>query len=283
MILINSIWKQYFTNHHEGLGTTYERFILHQHFKKIQKDFKIKNVIESPSFGMTGVSGINSMWWPFNDYNLTIVDHDNERIDLIKKIWEKISLNVSIIDNQNGYASLPFDDNLFDMGWNFAALWCVSDLKKFLNELIRVSRKVIFLCIPNSTNIFHLIRSFSGENSEVIRVDNTYPSRIHEIMENNNWKIYKQGYLDIPPWPDIAMKKEDLLRKIGLKRLAEKFSSNEDNYLCILDFFSKKNENMEKEILKYGYLENFPEIFQKFWAHHQYFLFVPEHNNKMID
>ena len=35
MTTIISNWRQYFTDYDEGLGTTYERFILHQYFDEI--------------------------------------------------------------------------------------------------------------------------------------------------------------------------------------------------------------------------------------------------------
>ena len=89
MLPINSIWKRYFTNHNEGLGTTYERFVLQQYFERIRNKFSIKRVLEAPCFGMTGISGINSMWWAIEGCSVTIADHGRERIDLIKKVCRK--------------------------------------------------------------------------------------------------------------------------------------------------------------------------------------------------
>ena len=94
-------------------------------------------------------------------------------------------------------------------------------------------------------------------------------------MQNLSWVVKEQGYMDIPPWPDIAMNKEDLFQKIGMAWIAEKLKNKDENNICILDYFSGKNINMDKEILKYGFLENSPLFFQKLWAHHQYFIFTP--------
>jgi len=147
MLLINSIWKKYFNNRNEGLGTTYERFILHRYFESIKNRYSIQSVIEVPSFGMTGISGINSMWWALKDTWITVVDHSLERIDLINDVWREFFLNADFIYNSNDYKRLPFDDNSFDMGWNFAALWFVPNLDTFLRELTWVTRKVIFICV----------------------------------------------------------------------------------------------------------------------------------------
>jgi len=276
MVPINSMWKHYFKNHHEGLGTTYERFILHNYFKNLKSNYSVQSVLEAPSFGMTGVSGINSMWWAIEDTHVTIVDHSRERIDLIENVWRELSLSADCIYNSNDYNKHPFEDNSFDMGWNFAALWFVPNLDKFLKELTRVSRKVIFICIPNRSNVFYLLRKLSDKNSNSLYEENINPVKIRKIMLKYNWQINEIGYLDIPPWPDIAMKKEDLLKKVGLKQLAKKIKTGDENHICILDYFSGKNNNMDKEILKYAFLENSPRIFQRIWAHHQYFIFTPK-------
>lgn len=277
MISINSIWKQYFKNHHEGLGTTYERFILHNYFKNIKNKYSVQSVLEVPSFGMTGVSGINSMWWALEDTHVTIVDHSQERIDLINNVWRELSLSADFIYNSNDYKRLPFEDNSFDMGWNFAALWFVPNLDEFLKELARVSTKLIFICVPNRLNVFHVLRlAFEKKSDTKLNPSNINPLKIKSIMLNLKWKVEEQGFLDIPPWPDIAMKKEDLLKKIGLKQLAKKIKTGGENHICILDYFSGKKKNMDKEILKYSFLENSPWFFQRIWAHHQYFIFTPK-------
>ena len=278
MVSINRVWQQYFENHHEGLGTTYERFILHHYFEEIKKEYSVQNVLEAPSFGMTGVSGINSMWWGYKGVHITIIDNDKERINLIKKVWQEISVEATFVYHPDGYTYLPFEDHSFDMGWNFAALWFVSNLEKFLKELTRVTKKVIFICVPNRLNLFHLLRLVFQKNSDIIHVDNINSVKIKEIMLTLKWHVEEQGYLDIPPWPDIAMKKEDLLQKIGLKWLANRLKSKEENYICILDYFTGKNPNMEKEMLKYSWLENSPWFIKRFWAHHQYLIFTPRNN-----
>jgi hypothetical protein len=57
-------WKNYFKDFHEGMGTTYERFVLHGIFEKIRNEFGVETVLEGPVLGITGISGINSMGWP---------------------------------------------------------------------------------------------------------------------------------------------------------------------------------------------------------------------------
>lgn len=279
MVSITRVWQQYFENHHEGLGTTYERFILHQYFERIKKRYSIKSVLEVPSFGMTGISGINSMWWAAKGVHVTITDNDKERINLIKKVWQELSLEANFVYHPNNYESLHFKDHSFDMGWNFAALWFVPNLKEFLKELARVSKKVIFICVPNISNLLHLLRlGFQKNSDKSPHAVNINPVKVKEIMLKLDWQVDERGYLDIPPWPDIAMNKEDLLQKIGLRCLANRLKNKKENYICILDYFSGKKKDMDKDMLKYAFLEHSPRIFQKLWAHHQYLIFTPRNN-----
>ncbi|MBI4845907.1 MAG: methyltransferase domain-containing protein [Candidatus Omnitrophica bacterium] len=272
---INITWPQYFGNYHEGVGTTYERFILHKYFEFIRKKCDVQSVLESPSFGMTGISGINSMWWAWKGVEVTITDSKHDRISLIKEVWQKLGLKLNIKYYPDITDSIfPFKDKSFDLGWNFAALWFVSDLEKFLKELARVCKKAVFICIPNKSNIFCKLRVSSSNLEEIPYPDNIDAKKIIHILGVQGWDVKERGYFDVPPWPDIAMKKEELLAKIGFKK--NKDINSEKDYICILDFFNGKKIAMEKEIMKYSFLENSPILVRKLWAHHQYFIFEPK-------
>jgi hypothetical protein len=280
MLPIIQNWKQYFTDHNEGIGTTYERFILNSYFNRIKNDLSIRSVLEAPLFGMTGVSGINSMWWATKGVDVTLIDSNRERVGLIRQIWKDAELNADVLFLEDGVVNLPFADRSFDLGWNFASLWFVRELEPFLKELTRVSRKAVFICVPNKHNLFNAIRLKSMSKANNVHIENIYPSLIRQCMDKVNWQAAEEGYLDCPPWPDIAMKKEDMLRKVGLSFLVKSQKTNNENGLCILDYFNGKKPEMEKEILKHAWLENMPDFLKKLWAHHQYFIFVPKGEDK---
>ncbi len=275
MIFSQDAWKQYFFDPHEGLGTTYERFILHRRFEQLYSRYSVGSVLEVPSFGMTGVSGINSMWWSRRGAFVTVVDDNRERIGFIKKVWNETGLNAQFV-YQDTFANLPFSDNEFDMGWNFAALRPVRDISGFFAELTRVTRKVVFICVPNRGGLGYMcrfgLRSSSGSGYDT---ENNSPVRIADTMTGLGWHCAESGYLDVPPWPDIAMKKEDFLNRIGLGRLVPAGMRSPDSCMCILDYFRGIKKDMEQEIMKYSFLEHSPTVIKRFWAHHRYFIFVP--------
>ena len=272
-------WKHYFETRHEGLGTTYERFILHEYFRKIRGQYGVETILEAPAFGMTGISGINSMWWAIQGGQVTMVDHSRERLGSIKKVWHELSLKARLVYDPGTYASLPFEDHEFDMSWNFAALNPVLKLEGLLRELARVTRKVIFICVPNRLNLFSLVCMLLQKGSRPFQPSRMDSGIIQKTMTKEGWQVREKGYFDIPPWPDIAMGKEDFFRKIGLTQYAEQLTENirEENRICILDYYSGRKKEMKDKILKYAFLENSPRPLKSIWAHHKYYIFTSRH------
>lgn len=274
---VNETWRNYFKDPYEGLGTTYERFILHRHLERIRTQYGVKTVLDVPSFGMTGISGINSMWLARQGASVTVVDHNEERASLIRRVWQKTGLEVSIVCQSPDYRRLPFEDKTFDMSWNFASLWFVQDLRRFLSELTRTTRKVILICIPNTSGFGHLIRRvLNRQEFAHLRLENFASRRIKKIMSSLDWVVIEQGLFDVPPWPDIAMKKEELLKMWRLEWVSRLFTKENTEEESILDYFSGKKNDMEKHMMRYGFLENSPTLVKRFWAHHCYLTFVPK-------
>lgn len=273
---IVSSWESYFETWDEGLGTTYERFIINNYFESLREQFCVKSVLEAPSFGMTGVSGINSMWWALNGTKVTIHDNSEARVRLIRKVWKDMSLEAEILLTEN-FRELPHQDKSFDMSWNFASLWYGGSLDSFLKEMTRVTRTVIFICVPNRHGLgFKIRQSLTAESAGATCPEHLLAEAIKDHMGTHSWKVFQEGYLDTPPWPDIAMKKEELLKKIGLRWLAERLSSGGGSRLCILDYYKGEKPRMKKDILRYSFLEQAPDIIQRNWAHHWYAIFVPQ-------
>lgn len=248
------------------MGTTYERFILHRYFEQLRSAYGVESVLEAPCFGMTGISGINSIWWASNGARVTVVDHHRERIRLAENVWRELSLQAEFMCCDDSYQTLPFGKNSFDLSWNFAALAHLPAPEGILNELARVTRKIIFICIPNPAQLFRLSRAPScGLNRQTII----------DTMRGLEWALSGQGFMDAPPWPDIAMSKEDFFRRIGLAGLAGMLERKNTHPLCIIDHWKGTDRAMERNILRYAFLERLPDPLKRFWAHHRYFIFTP--------
>jgi hypothetical protein len=269
-------WEDYFDNPYEGLGTSYERFILHNIFKDIDAEFSIESVLETPSFGMTGISGINSLWWSGQGKKVIISDNNKMRIEFIKNTWKNLNHTVLPILNENQI--LPYKNESVDMLWNFASLWFLQDLSEFAEFAKKIAKKVIFICVPNNLGIGYQIRKKLLNIPDQMNLNFIKPKVIKASFNGNGWDLCKQGIFDVPPWPDIPMKKEDLLEKfhLGFLLKTEREKSNLDQNsspISILDFFGNKKPKMEEEVLRYDFLEKFPWLFKLFWGHHRYFVF----------
>ncbi|MCD4818821.1 MAG: methyltransferase domain-containing protein [Candidatus Cloacimonetes bacterium] len=270
--IINN-WEQYFFNPDEGLGSSYERIIINNKLLQIAKLFNIKSVLEAPSFGFTGISGINSFALKQNSINVHLLDHNRSRIKLIKKTWQDLKENVDI-DFTTDYMELSYPDKQFNLVWNFSALWFVDDLQIFLEEFTRICNKVVLICVPNQTGLGFLSQKYSGKKEmEKINIDNIAPSKIIKIMRSLNWTLLQQNYIDCPPWPDIGMPKEKFLRQFGLSKL---ISDKPKESISILDYYSMKNMQFPEQMMKYSWFERIaPDFIKQFWAHHKYLLFIP--------
>jgi hypothetical protein len=270
-------WEHYFETRHEGLGTTYERLVLHEYFRRIRDQYDVKTVLEAPVFGMTGISGINSLWWAMQGAQVTLVDHSRKRLAAIENIWNELSLEIQLGYDLGTYSSLPFEDGEFDMSWNFAALNRVLGVEGLLQELSRVTRKVIFICVPNRLNLFRPIRKLLLKERAPLGHFRMSSFFIEKSMAASGWQLREKGFLDAPPWPDIAMSKEELFRRIGLTWYAKNLerSITEGNRTCILDYYSGRNKKMKGRILRYAFLENSPRPLKSIWAHHRYYIFKP--------
>jgi len=270
-------WKHYFETRHEGVGTTYERFILHEYFRSIRDRYDVKTVLEAPVFGMTGISGINSVWWAIQGAEVTLVDHSRERLGRIKRVWQELSLDARLVYVPRPYASLPFQDGEFDMSWNFAAL--PPDLKSdnLLRELSRIARKVIFICLPNRLNLFRPFCKRLQKANGFSKRSGINSKIIIDIMKSQGWQLGEAGYLDVPPWPDIAMSKEELLRNIGLKQCAKRLEREiaDKGRISVLDYFGGMDKEMASRMRRYAFLEKSPKWIKTLWAHHSYQIFTP--------
>jgi len=276
-IPILRFWKKYFENLDEGMGSTYERFIINEILFKAVEDYKIKSVLETPSFGFTGLSGINSLGLALEGISVSINDSDLRRLKLIKEIWATFDTDVSS-DFIEDFGELPYEANSFDMVWNFSAMWFVNDLDKFLNEMSRISRKLILIMVPNRTGLGYLHQKYTGSNDlkNKLNEEHIKPENFVKPLEKLGWKLMHDSLIDCPLWPDIGMSKEDFLKKLGLSFLVKKDAVAKPP-LTILDYYTGKAPDMKDRLLKLDLFERHaPILFKKIWAHHHYYLFLKQ-------
>lgn len=279
---ILDIWKDYFTtDRNEGLGSSYERIMLNRMLSRLQQRYGFTSLLEAPSFGFTGLSGINSLGVAQqHGVHATVVDTDRERLALIQGLWQEAHTPMTPVAVEN-YLKLPFADKSFDCSWNFASLWFAEEPSVLLKELARVTRKAVIISVPNQHGTGYRLRKFLSKGEFERRLNEAAISkkRIISQMDDCHWKLAEWDYIDVPPFPDIAMKKEDfadLLHLGWLLRLLSNGQGEGPAYLCIMDYYTGKNPAFADEMLKHAWVERFaPRFFKYFWGHHIYLVFEP--------
>jgi hypothetical protein len=134
------------------------------------------------------------------------------------------------------------------------------------------------ICVPNRSGLGYLIQKYISNANlrKLLREECIIPQNIVKSITELGWKLIERNYIDCPPWPDIGMLKAEFLKKIGLGFFSTRDKSEVTHY-SIMDFYTNKDMEFPKKMLKYAWLENSaPKFLKYFWAHHQYLIFTPK-------
>jgi hypothetical protein len=275
-IPILSTWKDYFSNPHEGLGSSYERIVLNDLLMYLVRTYRVATVFESPLFGFTGLSGLNSLAMAQAGCRITLGETCPERAEYVTKLLDRFHLPISV-QSLERYTTTPFADKEFDFSWNFSAMWFVEDLELFLAELSRVTRKIILICVPNQFGLGYKWQKAHAEIPTGVIFDEAYidPALIKKTMKALGWLTVKEADIDCPLWPDIGMNKESFIGKYCKKVGLSIPESSPSKVVIITDYYLGKNTYFADEMRRYAFLEDWaPPAFKKIWSHHHWMLFT---------
>lgn len=270
------IWKKYLTDWNEGLGVVYERFVLNDYLDQIVDRHHIQTVLEAPLYGMAGVSGINSVRLAEQGCAVTLVDENQERLDGVTKIWERLNLPATFVHHEN-FERLPFDDNSFDLAWEWAGLWYLPNAGALLQELVRVSRQMVFVAMPNNLQVGYLLRKYVIDRNFFPTVDERWVqmSRIKKTLKTAGVTFIDEGVLDVPPWPDTVMPAAEVLKRLGIKskKLNKQFTGEGWTW-STMAYYLGEQPDLRERVMKYAWLDHAPLPWQlkTIWAHHRYVL-----------
>jgi hypothetical protein len=267
-------WKRYLTDYNEGLGLVYERFVLNDFLLALGQEHAVETVLEAPLFGMAGVSGINSVALAQAGAGVTLVDDHADRLAAVERIWGELGLPAQFI-HHGDWGHLPFPNDTFDLTWNWAALWYLSEPEALLRELVRLSRRVVFVAMPNRVQVGYLLRKHVLEREFVDQVDERWVDigRVRSVLEAAGARIVRQGVLDVPPWPDTVMPASEVLKRLGIKskKLEGQFSGDSWQW-STMAYYSGQQPDLYDQVIRYAWLERAPIPWRvkAIWAHHRY-------------
>jgi SAM-dependent methyltransferase len=267
-------WKKYLTDYDEGLGVVYERFVLNDYLDRLTREHTIRTVLEAPLFGMAGVSGINSVLLARRGCDVTLVDCIQERLDGVTRIWRELDLPANLVFHQD-FSHLPFEDDSFDLAWQWAGLWYLPDAESLLRELVRVSRKLVFVAMPNSLQVGYLMRKYLIDREFFATVDEWWVNMryIKEVLRSAGVQFVDEGVLDVPPWPDTVMPAAEVLKRLGIKskKLEAQFTGDGWSW-STMAYYLGQEPDLYARVMKYAWLDRIPLPWQLklVWAHHRY-------------
>jgi hypothetical protein len=281
-------WKHYLTDYNEGLGLVYERFVLNDFLLELKQAHGIETVIEAPLFGMAGVSGINSVALAQAGAQVTLVDDHAERLAAVERIWGELGLPARFAHHAD-WARLPFPEGSFDLAWNWAALWHLPDGSprgteapaELLRELVRVSRRAVFVAMPNRVQVGYLLRKYVLERDFVDYVDENWADigRVRRVLEKAGVRIVGQGVLDVPPWPDTVMPAAEVLKRLGIRsrKLEGQFSGDAWQW-STMAYYLGEQPDLYDRVMRYAWLDRapIPWRIKAVWAHHRYVVGIKE-------
>jgi SAM-dependent methyltransferase len=270
-------WKQFFFNSNEGQGTLYDRLILHSFFDRFIEHGKIQSALDCPSFGMTGFSGINSIYLAKKGIRVTVVDDDAERLLWTRKLWEKIGMGKAATFVQvDDWTNLPFKDNSFDLVWNLSSLWHVREnqVPGLVSELGRVYSQVLFMSVHNAKQlVYPMYKKMDSEFFETVNEKYCKEDYLTDLFNKklDNAESSEKGYFVTTPWPGLIIKKEEI------------FGSKSDHYqildieridkMKIPEYVKYLDSNTKSKIKNMMFLEMLPNFVKKYWAHLTYYIF----------
>ncbi len=272
-------WQHYLTDYNEGLGLVYERLVLNDFLLRLKERYGIQTVLEAPLYGMAGVSGINSVALARAGCAVTLVDDEPARLAGVRRIWSELGLSAAFIEHAD-WGHLPFPDDAFDLAWEWAGLWYLSDPAALLAELVRVARKAVLVAMPNRFQVGYWLRKYVLERDFVQEVDENWADmgRIKRTLRAAGARIVEQGVLDVPPWPDTVMPAAQVLRRLGIrsKKLDEQFTGAGWQW-STMAYYLGEQPDLRDRVLRYALLDRLPLPWslKAIWAHHRYVVASP--------
>ena len=272
-------WQRYLTDYNEGLGLVYERFVLNDFLADLARRHKVRSVLEAPLYGMAGVSGINNVVFAQQGIPVTAVDDTPDRLQGVRRIWEedlKLPIDLVRVD-VDGWDRLPFPDAHFDMTWQWAGLWYITNPEGLLRELVRTSNNLVFVAMPNNLQVGYWMRKLIIDRDFFRTHDESWTDigRIRAILEAEGVEIIEQGVLDVPPWPDTVMPANEVLKRLGIRsrKLEEQFTG-EGWQWSTMSYYLGQDPDLYDRVIRYAWLDHarLPWQIKAVWAHHRYLL-----------
>jgi SAM-dependent methyltransferase len=190
----------------EGIGTVYERRLIDAYLHKLMQVYGVQSVLETPADGVTGVPGINSLEFARRGGHVTLANPVPAMLEKAALVWSRQGLRDQAEFHHAEADSLPFDDDQFDLVWNFCMFERFNPPDTVLGEMARVAKGYVMIMNQNYRNwgtpvhkLYHSLANLEWDHGYVPLMSS---EAIVAAMERLGLKVLEVGYIDTPPWMD---------------------------------------------------------------------------------
>lgn len=256
----------------EGIGTVYERIVLDDYFRDIQRRYGLNAVLEHPADGVTGVPGLNSLEFARNGGSVCLSNPSSNMLQVARSVWEQRGLAGSLETRQTEIEDTGFPDESFDLVWNYCMFERFADPSGLIEEMKRVSRGYVMVLTQNEANWGTIVHKIHHRAHD-LTWDHGQPSQmrleaIRTAFRAAGLTLLEEGAIDVPPWLDTwDMPLRGAIKEfLGVFRGRWQWSIDQEQ--------GKVRDGQPAPVLAFvRNLEHWlPEWFRRYQAHHFYVL-----------
>jgi ubiquinone/menaquinone biosynthesis C-methylase UbiE len=200
----------------EGFGSVYGRYVRNRLSQRLIHRYGIRSVLEAPCNAESYFAspGTQSVVFAESGCSVTVLHPDREIVDKTRNFWAQLGLSDTPVIHHQDLSRLPFDDEQFDLVWNFDYVPLFDDPPRIIAEMARVSRDLVMVIVPNRGNIgypLHALENRLARKKSLWGNASWMASEpVERVMRRLGLDIVERGLVDSPPWPGF-----DALRPIG--------------------------------------------------------------------
>lgn len=259
----------------EGIGTVYERRLIDAYLLKLMRQYGLQNILETPADGVTGVPGINSLEFARHGARVVLANPVPAMLEKAAMVWNKQGLRDQAEFHHAEADSLPFQDNEFDLVWNFCMFERFDPPDVVLAEMARVAKGYVMIMNQNYRNwgtpvhkLYHKWADLEWDHGYVPLMSQ---EAIIASMKRTGLEVLEVGCIDTPPWMDTwDMPLRGALKGVlGRLGMTWEWKSNQKPLAE-----NKASGTGQEQMLKlFTWVEhNLPDWFARSQTHHYYVL-----------
>lgn len=191
-------------NDDEGFGTRFERHMMAKLLLDLASRYGLKNVLEAPADGVTGIPGANSL--PLAGVVDKPVALSNPSERLLKSAagtWKARGLGNKVAIFPSPVNRLPMENSSYDLVWSFCMLERLREPAAYLAEASRVAGKTVLMVTLNRRNhgtwlhrIYHRVLGLEWDHGAF---DMMTLTGIKKTFTKAGIEVIASGAVDVPP------------------------------------------------------------------------------------